>query len=61
MGSTKFEGGLLQKVYKVNKLNYPKPMLTISYKRILSVTNDYTIYKLDTKIHKLDTKMHKCK
>jgi hypothetical protein len=40
----------------VNKLNYPKPKLTISYKRILSVTKDYTIYKLDTKIHKLDTR-----
>ena len=45
MGSTKFEGGLLQKYYNMNKLNYPKPKIMITYKRIKSVYKIYKIHK----------------
>ena len=38
MGSTKFEGGLLQKYYNMNKLNYPKPKIRITYTRITMFT-----------------------
>ena len=58
MGSTKFEGGSITKVLQVKQVKLPKPKITISYKRILSVTM-FTTYTKDTKIHKLDTKIHK--
>ena len=38
MGSIKFEGGLLQRYYNMNKLNYTKQKIIITYKRITSVT-----------------------
>ena len=38
MGSTKFEGGLLQSVYKWNKLNYPQTQDYNYLQRITSVT-----------------------
>jgi hypothetical protein len=45
-GQLKFEGGLLQKSFtSETSLNYPKPQVTISHKRILSVTNVYNIHK----------------
>jgi hypothetical protein len=49
MGSTKFEGGLLQRYYNMNKLNYPKPKIRITYKRITIVTM-FTQYTKNTKI-----------
>jgi hypothetical protein len=45
MGSTKFEGGLLQNVLQVNQVKLTTNPNYNYYKRNLSVTNDYTIYK----------------
>jgi hypothetical protein len=52
MGSTKFEGGLLQKCYNMKKLNYPKPKIRVTYKGITNVTmfTKYTNGYKDTKI-----------
>ena len=57
MGSTKFEGGLLQEVYKLNKLSYPQTQGYNYLQKNTKCYNDYTIYK-DTQYTK-DTK--KCK
>jgi hypothetical protein len=51
MGSTKFEGGLLQRHYNMKKLNYPKPKIRVTYKGITNVTmfTKYTNGYKDTK------------
>ena len=59
MGSTKFEGGLLQSVYKWNKLNYPQ-LKDYNYlqknQRYTMVTQDTNRYK-DTRKSKWDQHM----
>ena len=45
MGSTKFEGGLLQSVYKWNKLNYPQLKDYNYLQKNQRCYNDYTRYK----------------
>ena len=50
MGSTKFEGGLLQRYYNMKKLNYHKPKIIVTYKGITIITmfTQYTKRYKDT-------------
>jgi hypothetical protein len=53
-GQLKFKGGLLQKDYNVNKLNYPKPKIRLLTKEylVLQIITPFTKIQQYTKIQR---------
>ena len=51
-GQLMFEGGLLQEVYKLNKLSYPQTQGYNYLQKNTKCYNDYTIYKDITRYKK---------